>query len=77
MLPACRVTASACHGPQVVLSGRRRFFYLLDVESQAVERLASLRAWREEKSFESFVTSQHSSHPSECSAGSLHTSAGI
>ncbi|KAI3425118.1 hypothetical protein D9Q98_008890 [Chlorella vulgaris] len=50
-------------GRKVVLSGRRRFFYLLDVESQAVERLASLRAWREEKSFESFVTSQHSSHP--------------
>ncbi|KAL4856937.1 U3 small nucleolar RNA-associated protein 18 [Chlorella vulgaris] len=50
-------------GRKVVLSGRRRFFYLLDVETQAAERLASLRAWREEKSFESFVTSQHSSHP--------------
>ena len=53
------------HPLQVVLSGRRRFFYLLDVESRAVERLASLRAWRDEKSFESFVTSQHSPQPSE------------
>jgi len=50
---------------QVVLSGRRRFFYLLDVESQAVDRIASLRLWREEKSFESFVTSQNSPQPSE------------
>jgi hypothetical protein len=48
---------------QIVASGRRRFFYLLDVESQAVERLASLRVWRDEKSFESFVTSQHSPQP--------------
>lgn len=48
-----------------MLSGRRRFFYLLDVESRAVDRLASLRLWREEKSFESFVTSQHSPQPSE------------
>ncbi|PSC69396.1 U3 small nucleolar RNA-associated 18-like protein [Micractinium conductrix] len=50
-------------GSKVVLTGRRRFFYLLDVESQAVDRLASLHLWREEKSFESFVTSQHSPQP--------------
>lgn len=55
--------AFAAGGSKVVLSGRRRFFYLLDVESRAVDRLASLRLWREEKSFESFVTSQHSPQP--------------
>lgn len=32
---------------------------------QAVDRLASLRVWRDEKSFESFVTSQQSPQPSE------------
>ena len=52
-------------GAHVVLTGRRPFFYLLDVESQAVERLASLRAWRDERSFESFVTSQASPQPGE------------
>jgi hypothetical protein len=56
-------------GAKVVLAGRRRFFYLLDVESQAVERLASLRVWRDEKSFESFVTSQQSPQPSEGGGG--------
>lgn len=60
-LPTC----PPAYKPQVVLTGRRRFFYLLDVESRAVDRLASLRLWREEKSFESFVTSQHSPQPSE------------
>lgn len=70
---------SSCGGPlihtaacllrvQVVLTGRRKFFYLLDVESQAVDRLASLRLWRDEKSFESFVTSQHSPQPCEYGA---------
>lgn len=53
-------------GSKVVITGRRPFFYLLDVESRAVDRLASLRAWRQERSFESFVTSQHSPQPSEC-----------
>ena len=52
-------------GAHVVLTGRRPFFYLLDVQSQSVERLASLRAWRDERSFESFVTSQASPQPGE------------
>jgi hypothetical protein len=30
-----------------------------------MDRLASLRLWRDEKSFKSFVTSQHSPQPSE------------
>ncbi len=50
---------------QVVLTGRRKFFYLLDVESRAVDRLESLRVWRDERSFESFVTSQNSPQPSK------------
>ncbi|KAL4419673.1 hypothetical protein ABPG75_006771 [Micractinium tetrahymenae] len=73
--------AFAVGGSKVVLTGRRRFFYLLDVESRAVDRLASLRLWREEKSFESFITSQHSPQPIAAFSGneghvplvSLHT----
>ena len=38
---------------------------------QAVDRMASLRVWRDEKSFESFVTSQQSPQPSEYSSGRL------
>ncbi|KAI7839207.1 hypothetical protein COHA_007020 [Chlorella ohadii] len=50
-------------GSKIVATGRRKFFYLVDVESQAIDRLASLRVWRDEKSFESFVTSQQSPQP--------------
>ena len=47
-------------------SGRqRRLSNLLLPSPQAIDRLASLRMWRDEKSFESFVTSQQSPQPSE------------
>jgi U3 small nucleolar RNA-associated protein 18 len=51
-----RQAAFAAGGAQVLAAGRRRFFYVLDLESAKVERVAGLFG-REERSLEAFAAS--------------------
>lgn len=47
-------------GAQVVAAGRRPFFYIMDLESASIEKVAGIFG-REERSFESFVASPSAS----------------
>ena len=51
--------AFAGGGAQVIVTGRRSFFYVLDLETAKIERVAGIFG-RDEKSFESFAASPES-----------------